>query len=101
MSQYARFVRPGYTRVSATENPQKPVYVTAYSNGPKVVIVAINNDAPAIEQTFKIRNGTVTSFTPYITSSTKNCAQQADITISDSGFTATLDEESVITFVSN
>jgi glucuronoarabinoxylan endo-1,4-beta-xylanase len=101
MSQYARFVRPGFIRVSGTENPQVPVYITAYTNGSEVVIVAINYYAPAIEQTFKIKNGTVTSFTPFITSSTKNCAQQADIALSNGSFTVTLEEESVTTFVSN
>jgi glucuronoarabinoxylan endo-1,4-beta-xylanase len=101
ISQYARFVRPGFIRVNATENPQDPVYVTAYADGSKVVIVAINYYAPAIEQEFKIKNGDVTSFTLYVTSSTKNCAQQADISLANGSFTATLEEESVTTFVSN
>ncbi len=42
MSQYARFVRPGYVRVNVTANPQTDVYITGYTNGSKVVLVAVN-----------------------------------------------------------
>jgi glucuronoarabinoxylan endo-1,4-beta-xylanase len=100
MSQYARFVRPGFYRVSATANPQTKVDVTAYKNGPKVVIVVVNSSS-SISQTFTIPNGTVTTFTPYVTSSTKNCDQETDIIVLSENFTATLDSLSVTTFVSN
>lgn len=100
MSQYARFVRPGFYRASATANPQANVDVTAYKNGSKVVIVVLNSGS-SISQTFTIQNGTVSTFTPYGTSSSKNCAQGSDITVSNGIFTATLDSSSVTTFVSN
>ncbi len=101
MSQYARFVRPGYYRVSATASPQTNVDVTAYKNGSKVVIVVLNRNSSSIDQTFTIQNGTVTTFTPYVTSSSKNCVQGSDITVSNGSFTVTLDSSSVTTFVSN
>ena len=100
MSQFARFIRSGYTRVDATANPQTNVYVTAYTNGTKVVIVVVNYGS-SIEQAFSIRNGGVTTVTPYVTSSTKNCAKENDITISSGKFTTSLDASSVTTFVSN
>jgi glucuronoarabinoxylan endo-1,4-beta-xylanase len=100
MSQFARFVRPGFTRVSATANPQTNIYVTAYIDGSKVVIVAINYDSPAIEQKFILQSGTVTTFTQYVTSETKNCVQESDLPVTKGSFTATLDESSVTTFVS-
>lgn len=101
MSQYARFVRPGFYRVSATANPQANIYVTAYKSGSKVIIVALNMSSSSISQPFKILNGTVTTFTPYETSSTKSCVQESDITVSNGSFNATLDPSSVTTFVSN
>ena len=101
MSQYARFVRPGFNRVSATLSPQTNVDVTAYKNGSKVVIVALNSSSSSVSQTFVIRNGTVTTFTPYVTSSTMNCAEGNNITVSNGSFTATLNSSSVTTFVSN
>jgi glucuronoarabinoxylan endo-1,4-beta-xylanase len=100
MSQYARFVRPGFYRVNATANPQPQVYVTAYKNSAQVVIVAINFLPPSIEQTFLIHDGSVTSVTPYTTSIDKNCEQGNDITVVNGSFTVTLEEESVTTFVS-
>ncbi len=101
MSQYARFVRPGFFRVSATANPRTNIYVTAYKSGDKVVIVALNSGRSAIDQTFTIRHGATAAFAPYVTSSTKNCVQGSDITVSNRSFTATLEQSSVTTFVSN
>jgi glucuronoarabinoxylan endo-1,4-beta-xylanase len=101
MSQYARFVRPGFIRVSATARPQTNVDVTAYKNGSKVVIIALNSRSSSVSQLFMLRSGTASTFTPYVTSSTKNCAQGSAITVSSGGFTATLDPSSVTTFVSN
>jgi glucuronoarabinoxylan endo-1,4-beta-xylanase len=100
MSQFARFIRSDYTRVDATANPQSSVYVTAYTNGTKVVIVVVNKGS-SIEQAFSIRNGSVTTMMPYVTSSTKNCDKENDITISSGKFTKSLDAYSITTFVSN
>lgn len=101
MSQYARFVRPEFYRVMATANPQANVYVTAYKNGSKVVIVALNMGSSSISQAFEILNGTTSIFTPYVTSSTKSCVQGGNISVSGGNFGATLDPSSVTTFVSN
>jgi glucuronoarabinoxylan endo-1,4-beta-xylanase len=101
MSQYARFIRPGFFKISATANPQAGVYVTAYKNGSKIVIVALNMSSSSISQTFIILSGTATAFTPYVTSSTKNCVQGSDIAMSSGGFAATLEPSSVTTFISN
>lgn len=100
MSQFSRFVRPGYVRVSATAIPQANVHVSAYTNGSKVVIVAVNN-GDTIAQKFSIHNGSVSTVTPYVTAETQNCAQGADITVTNGVFTATLEIGSATTFVSN
>jgi glucuronoarabinoxylan endo-1,4-beta-xylanase len=101
MSHYARFVRPGFYKVSTTENPQSNVDVTAYKNGDKAVIIVLNRNSSSISQTFIIQNGAATAFTPFVTSSSQNCTQRNDILISSGSFTATLDASSVTTFVSN
>jgi glucuronoarabinoxylan endo-1,4-beta-xylanase len=100
MSQFARFIRSGYTRVDATANPQTYIHVTAYTYGTKVVIVVVN-EGSSTEQAFSIRNGGVTTVTPYVTSSTKNCDKENDIAISSGKFTTSLDASSITTFVSN
>jgi glucuronoarabinoxylan endo-1,4-beta-xylanase len=101
MSQYSKFVRPGFLRVSAQANPQTNIYVTAYKNNSKVVIVALNMGSSSVSQTFVIPHGSATAYTPYVTSSSKNCAQETAITVSSLTFTAVLDPSSVTTFVSN
>ena len=101
MSQYSRFIRPGYHRVDIDHNPQTGVYLTAYRSDDQVVIVAINNSSSSKDQTFTLHNGTVAMFTPYITSQTKNCLQESSISVSNKSFSVTLDPSSVTTFVSN
>jgi glucuronoarabinoxylan endo-1,4-beta-xylanase len=101
MSQYARFVRPGYFRISATVSPQSLVDVSAYRSGSRVVIVAINRNSSAVNQTFAIENGVVATFTPYTTSIAKNCRQEAAIAMSNGRLDVTLDPSSVTTFVSS
>jgi glucuronoarabinoxylan endo-1,4-beta-xylanase len=100
MSQYARFVRPGFTRVNATDYYARTlVDVTAYRQGSKIVIVAINRNSAAKNHRFVLWNGTKGSFTPYTTSSTRNCEQQSDISYKNGTFTYQLDPLSVTTFV--
>ena len=101
ISQYARFIRSGYVRVHATANTNRDVYVTAYKNGSKMIIVAINSNSSSIGQTFTIRNGTDYRFIPYVTSRTKNCIQGNAVFGSNGSFTTTLESSSVTTFVSN
>jgi glucuronoarabinoxylan endo-1,4-beta-xylanase len=100
MSQFARFIRPGYFRVDATENPRSQIYLSAYKDNTKVVIIAINNGAQSVDQTFMLKEGTVTGFTPYVTSNIEKCVQQSDIAVTNSTFSATLKPSSITTFVS-
>ncbi|MGA3284091.1 MAG: glucuronoxylanase XynC [Verrucomicrobiota bacterium] len=101
MGQFAKWaIRPGNVRVDSTYNPSSNVYVTAYK-GSKVVIVAVNTGGSAVNQTFNIQNGTVTSMTPYRTSSSQNIATLSSINLSGGSFTTSLPAQSVTTFVQN
>ncbi len=100
MSQFARFVRPGYFRVYAT-SPQRQIYLTAYRDAAKIVIVAINQRAQDMEQAFQLKDGEAVSFTRYVTSRTKNCIQESDVAVSSRIFTANLEASSITTFISN
>lgn len=101
MSQFARFVRPGFYRVGATAHPQSQIYVSAYKNGSNVVIVAINTGSSSVDQTFTVQNGSMTAFTPYVTSGSMNCEESSRISVSSRTFSHTLPASSVTTFVSN
>jgi len=102
MSQYARFVRPGFYRIKCNSTPQRNIYVTSYKDDSgKVVIVALNTSSSAIQQTFTVTNGIMTAVTPYTTSQYKKCEQACNISVSNGTFTATLDASNITTFVSN
>jgi glucuronoarabinoxylan endo-1,4-beta-xylanase len=98
MSQFARFIRPGYFRVSVGGSIGPSVYLSAYK-GAKTVIVAINMGTAATDQQFTLQNGTITSMTPYTTSQTQNAAAGSAITINSGSFTYTLPAQSITTFV--
>lgn len=103
MSQYARFIRPGYFRLYADANPQSDVYVTAYKGSSKIVVVVINNSSTTVEQTFALQQQTelnTTAFIPYVTSESKNCMQGNNIAVNGNSFTAVLEASSITTFIS-
>ncbi|HMB99515.1 MAG TPA: glucuronoxylanase, partial [Flavobacteriaceae bacterium] len=103
MSNYAKFVRPGYTRVDATANPKTNVYVSAYSGSGKTIIVAVNTGNNNATQQFALENVSVTSVTPYVTSENDNLAAKPSVTLNPDidAFKFILPAKSVVTFVSN
>ena len=102
MSQYARFVRPGYYKIKCNAQPQRNVWVSSYKDGTsaRVVLVALNTGTSAVQQAFAVTHGSMSSFSSYTTSATKSCLRGADIPAAHGAFTATLDPSSIMTFVS-
>jgi O-glycosyl hydrolase len=47
LGQFARFVRPGYVRVTATAEPAAGIYISAYAGDGHYVLVAINSTSAA------------------------------------------------------
>ena len=103
MSQYARFVRPGYHKIKCDAFPQRNVWITSYkdSSSSKVVIVVGNTGSSSIQQSFALANGDMTSVSQYTTSKSKNCEKGVDIPVVHGRFTVNLDPSSITTFVSN
>ncbi|MFZ6757054.1 glycoside hydrolase family 30 protein [Undibacterium sp. Ji50W] len=101
MSQYAKYVRPGYTRISATEKPYSDVFVTAYKNSSgKIVVVAINNGTSQRQVKLQLSTGSAASFVKYRTSSSFNNEYAGQYTVTSGLATAYIDPGSVNTFVS-
>jgi glucuronoarabinoxylan endo-1,4-beta-xylanase len=101
IGQYARFVRPGWQRISATASPVSGVYVTAYkdpSTG-EFAVVAMNNSSTNQSITYTLNGFSPESITPYTTSSTQNLAEGSKISVSGSSFTSNLAANSITTFV--
>jgi len=102
MSQFSRFIRPGYLRAQCNDNPQSDVFASAYKDttSSRVVIVAINTSSQAKNQIFAFQNGEVEIVRPYVTSETKNCNREDYILVTNDSLNVTLDAGSITTFVS-
>jgi glucuronoarabinoxylan endo-1,4-beta-xylanase len=105
MGQYSKFIQPGYTHVGVTASASESanVLVSAYtgteSGTQHYVIVAINLGSSAVTQSFTLQNGTVTSLTPYQSTSAAGLAKQTAVSVSNDQFTYTLPAQSITTFV--
>lgn len=99
MAQYSKFVRPGYVRVAADSNPTYNVYVSAYKKNDDVVIVAVNRSTVSKTLTFSVPGTKVKSWTPYVTSGSKNLTKGSDVAAANGSFQITLEPQSTTTFV--
>jgi glucuronoarabinoxylan endo-1,4-beta-xylanase len=106
LGNYSKFIRPGYVNVSVAGTIPANVFISAYkdpSSG-KVVVVAINNNTGASNTSvpvFLSGGQAVTQMTPYATSSSETLTAKTAVTVTNSSFTASLEPQSVTTFVSN
>lgn len=99
MSQYARYVRPGYNKISCTANPSTGIYITAYTSGTKLVVVIVNQSSVVTYQPFSLNGISVTGFNRYVTTSSANLASNS-FSVSGSSFGINLAASSVTTLVS-
>ena len=98
MSQFSRFVRPGYIRIGTTGSGSG--FVSAYrnTNATQFAIVAINNNSIAFNEAITLTNFPTASVTPWITSASQSVAAQSPFVVSNGTFTYTLPPESIVTF---
>ena len=99
MAHYARYVRPGYSKVSCTSNPTTGVYVTAYKSGSKLVLVIVNQNAAVTYQPFSYSGISVAGFNRYFTTSATNLGSNS-FAVSGGSFGINLAASSVTTLVS-
>ncbi|MEO6231682.1 MAG: hypothetical protein ABJB11_04760 [Ferruginibacter sp.] len=99
ISQYARFIKEGSIRLGASANSRTDVLISAYKNGTKKVVVAINTGSAQVNQTIAFKDASATSVVPYLTSSTKNAEKGTAINVSNNSFVYSIPPNSVVTFV--
>ncbi|WP_367865984.1 hypothetical protein [Pedobacter sp. WC2423] len=99
LAQYARYVRPGYNKISCTSNPSSGVYVTAYKSGTKLVMVIVNQNSAATYQDFNFSGINVAGFNRYFTTSSANLSTNS-FAVTGSSFGVNLAPSSVTTLVS-
>lgn len=99
MSQYSKFVRPGAKRVDATKSPTSGVSVSAYKKADSVVVVVVNKNTAASSLKVSIPGITSSGYSKFTTSSSKSLKDDGTGTLSGAAFTASVDAQSVTTFV--
>jgi glucuronoarabinoxylan endo-1,4-beta-xylanase len=101
LGNYARFVRPGFKRVSTSGTVPSGVLLTAYTNPADgtLAIVAVNKNTSATNLSVFISGAAPCSMTPYVTSSSDSLASKSAVTVSGARFTFSLGGQSVTTFV--
>ena len=99
LAQYARYVRPGYNKISCTSNPSAGIYVTAYKSGTKLVMVIVNQNNTAAYQDFNFTGVNVAGFNRYFTTSSANLSTNS-FAVTGSSFGVNLAPSSVTTLVS-
>jgi glucuronoarabinoxylan endo-1,4-beta-xylanase len=106
MKHFSYFVRPGYVRYDTTSLPQKGVRVSAFGTPAgaadnKVVVVLVNENAADVTLTAGIdpAGRSLTTLTPYRTTSTATFQPQAAIDVSSGGFSVVLPAKSITTLV--
>ena len=104
LGNFSKFVRPGYYRVDVSGAPtpssSKPL-VVAFSNPSDgtVAIVVVNGGSAQSASFFVAGTAWPASVTPYVTTSSSKLAAGTAITVTAGAFTASLDAQSVTTFV--
>jgi glucuronoarabinoxylan endo-1,4-beta-xylanase len=103
MSQFSRFIRPGYRKVACTTTPQRNISLSSYVDTAtgKAVLVVLNTASTAIRQNFTFTRSAASGFSVYVTTKTKNCEKGADLPAANGTFTAGLEPSSITTFLSN
>jgi hypothetical protein len=101
IGQFARFIRPEWQRISATDSPASGVNVTAYKDPAtgNFAIVAMNNGSSNQSITYNLKGFSASSVIPYTTSATQNIEAGSEIALSGSSFTANIASKSIVTFV--
>lgn len=99
MSQFSRFVRPGYYRIAETNFGSGRVSAYKNTNGTQFAIIAINPYSLAFNQTISLANFPAATLTPWITSATQSLAVQTPFVVSNAVFTFNLPANTIVTFV--
>ena len=101
IGNYSKFIRPGFVRIGATENPSAGVTLSAYygASAGKVVVVAINNNGSTTSQAVSFTGLNVSTVYPWVTDANNNLVQQAAVAVTNGSFTYTLNATSVTSFV--
>lgn len=99
MAHFSKWVRPGYWRVTATANPESNVFVTAFTNGSKLVIVAINKSSAGVYLPVSVEGAGSGAFSTWVTDANRTLAAYNRVVMTNGSFNTELPAQSIRTFV--
>jgi glucuronoarabinoxylan endo-1,4-beta-xylanase len=102
MGNFSRFVRPGFYRVDVSGSRPSGVSVVAFHNpgDATVAIVAINANSTSTALALFVAGGQwPAQVVPWVTSPTEDLVAKPAISVASANFSATLEAQSVTTFV--
>lgn len=99
MAHFSKWVRPGYWRVTATANPESNVFVTAFTNGSKLVIVAINKTSAGVYLPVSVEGAGSGAFSTWVTDANRTLAAYNRVVMTNGSFNTELPAQSIRTFV--
>ncbi len=99
LGHWAKFVRPGFKRIGATDEPVAGVLIEAYRDDEeRIVLTAINTNSDAQTLRFAVEGGSFGKLIPWVTSPDDDL-QAKDSKDAGDNFSYELPGESVVTFV--
>ncbi|MDA3731930.1 hypothetical protein PBV87_10610 [Niameybacter massiliensis] len=102
IGQYSKFIRPGYQRIVATENPASDIYATAYKNpitGEFCIVLVNNNKNNNYVLDVNLQGVSSGYLTPYVTDLHYNIEPLEDIPVTNGIATVSIGSKSIITLV--
>jgi glucuronoarabinoxylan endo-1,4-beta-xylanase len=95
---WSKFVRPGFARIGATDQPVPGILIEAYRDSTHLAIIAVNTNSTTVNEKFHLAGSTFGTVTPWITSADDSLAAKSTFTATDQ-FSFDLPGTSVVTFV--
>jgi glucuronoarabinoxylan endo-1,4-beta-xylanase len=101
LGNFSKFIKPGYVRIGATENPKNNVYFSAYKDPAtdQFTIVAINSGDATAEVNMVPNGFTAGTLTPYTTNEQMNLVEGPAVGVTNGKFQTIIPANSVVTFI--
>jgi hypothetical protein len=103
MSQFSKFIRPGFHRIDTDFKPVSGVTTTAYKSDSSLVVVVVNTNSNSVDLNLVLTNNNLPfeSLTKFTSSENKKMNNDGTQELSGENIAITVDGKSISTFTSN
>jgi glucuronoarabinoxylan endo-1,4-beta-xylanase len=101
LGHYARFVRPGFTRIGATDSPAPLVFSTAFESPDEdqIVVVLSSDRSSEMVQEIRVAGSTLAGAEVWVTDSNRTLEITETVDASGESLSVTIPPNSVVTVV--